>query len=390
MKDRRPPYPPNMTPAPSGGMDPSEALAQRVALMRTQMAQSNQSPSSVQVAQAQAAGQGPSAQSRQPQRALPMPPSNANAELAIASRNLQQPQNRYIPGIQQKLREREFIAASQQAQEERAAMEMQERDARYKNAWAVLSQRDDISSEEKDGIARLFAAGDIESNALFKKELDLNDVLNQRNKFYDDAKQDIDFYKKSGAEVRKFNNLAKGIDLNKNNAAAQVGMLYSFIRGLDPESVVRTGEVELTEAAQSFWTRIKNMSGKLSNDQIYDADFVSQLVNLTGQLAEINRLESTKALQYHISRIESNGFRPEKVFGPMLSDEINEILSDGAGVYLANNPDAISVEALEQAGNRSPKQEDPTPDQPQSTGISDEDNSAIQEIFRKYPELNGG
>jgi len=356
MKDRRPPYPPNMTPTPSGGMDPSEALAQRVALMRTQMAQSNQSPSSVQVAQAQAAGQGPSAQSRQPQRALPMPPSSANASLEIARRNLQQPQNRYIPGIQQKLREREFIAASQKAQEERAAMEMQERDARYKNAWAVLSQRDDISSEEKDGIARLFAAGDIESNALFKKELDLNDVLNQRNKFYDDAKQDIDFYKKSGAEVRRFNNLAMGIDLNDNQAANQVGMLYTFIRGLDPESVVRTGEIDLTETAQSFWTRIKNMSGKLSNDQIYDASFVNQLVNLTGQLAEINRLESTKALQYHISRIESNGFSPEKVFGPMLSDEINEILSDGAGVYLANNPDAISVLDLEQAGNRSPNQ----------------------------------
>ena len=160
MKDRRPPYPPNMTPAPSGGMDPSEALAQRVALMRTQMAQSNQSPSSVQVAQAQAAGQGPSAQSRQPQRALPMPPSSANAELAIASRNLQQPQNRYIPGIQQKLREREFIAASQQAQEERAAMEMQERDEKYFNALTLLEKtRPNLPSDQRDALAREYAAG---------------------------------------------------------------------------------------------------------------------------------------------------------------------------------------------------------------------------------------
>ena len=341
MKDRRPPYPPNMTPAPSGGMDPSEALAQRVALMRTQMAQSNQSPSSVQVAQAQAAGQGPSAQSRQPQRALPMPPSSANAELAIASRNLQQPQNRYIPGIQQKLREREFIAASQKAQEETAAMEMQERDEKYFNALTLLEKtRPNLPSDQRDALAREYAAGrsdlsyiipeiktDEELRELDQKhrkgQMEMDEMLKkQGDVIYDSVKENMRFISLLDRNKTQLEDIK---NIGYNSGATQIAVLYSFIKGLDPDSVVREGEVDLARLGLSNMEDFDRAVQNITEVGVISENMFNALVDLTDKFIVSGEITNMRAIKRAQQRADQRNIPKEYVFSQDVQDMLGAL-----------------------------------------------------------------
>lgn len=67
----------------------------------------------------------------------------------------------------------------------------------------------------------------------------------------------------------------------RGEGLAQVALLYAFIDALDPESVVREGEVALARAATPLWTRAKAWVSQVENkSMILPPETVQQLAEL--------------------------------------------------------------------------------------------------------------
>lgn len=95
----------------------------------------------------------------------------------------------------------------------------------------------------------------IHEERIFRRMATLADDYYQRTKVYRDAHRSL-----SGG-VSKAEQAAKG------NGAAQVQMLYAFIKAFDPTSVVREGEIALAQRAAPIWTRAKAYADQIAQNK---------------------------------------------------------------------------------------------------------------------------
>lgn len=123
-------------------------------------------------------------------------------------------------------------------------------------------------------------------------------------------------------------NVIDGSYDSRGNGAAQIGMLYSFIKGLDPESVVREGETALAQSALSRWQQLDAEVTKFGSPQVLTEEQLSEMYQLAKDLNAISIKQSKKRMMWHYDKAKSNDVDQVKLFGQMLWDEVNSVDSD--------------------------------------------------------------
>jgi hypothetical protein len=81
----------------------------------------------------------------------------------------------------------------------------------------------------------------------------------------DDFNKDTTPYRQSAKKISEA--LAGADRAAAGDPASQIDMLYAFVNTMDPQSVVREGEIALAQAATPFWSKARAMLDKYSTDR---------------------------------------------------------------------------------------------------------------------------
>lgn len=115
--------------------------------------------------------------------------------------------------------------------------------------WAVDPEGRPIRPTERTGQEQ------VETQRQFMREQQLDDDYYRRTKDIQEAYQFVD---------QTMNNIPLA---KSGNGAAQVELLYAFVKALDPASVVREGEVSLARQATPFWSQARALINKYEQNQ---------------------------------------------------------------------------------------------------------------------------
>lgn len=101
---------------------------------------------------------------------------------------------------------------------------------------------------------------------------------------------------------------ARSIDPNSANLAEQVTMLYDTIRGLDPDSVVREGEIALLTKGGTLQGKARVLLEKLKdNPRLLDAEVMKQLKNQIEVLYDKQKNAYVKKTESLLKQAERRG-----------------------------------------------------------------------------------
>ena len=109
------------------------------------------------------------------------------------------------------------------------------------------------------------------------QEQRLNGVINNYTK---------DTIIQNGQNVVQLRNIAEMIKKDPNNASNQLISLYTLIKSLDPESVVREGEVALASQANSYLGRFGDSFARISEGRVINPKVTTDLADATIRLTD--------------------------------------------------------------------------------------------------------
>lgn len=89
-----------------------------------------------------------------------------------------------------------------------------------------------------------------------------------------------------GQNVTQLRNIAQMIKSNPDNAGNQLIALYTIVKSLDPESVVREGEIALAQKANSYLGQYGDTLSRISQGRVINPKVASDLADATGRLAD--------------------------------------------------------------------------------------------------------
>jgi hypothetical protein len=127
-------------------------------------------------------------------------------------------------------------------------------------------------------------------------------------------------YAKASEDMNKVIRGADAIKANlpealAGNAQAQMGMVYQFMRGLDPGSVVRESEYAMAANARPLIGIVEAFQNQLMNGGRLTRQQVKQMVEVSEKLAEVARSGRAEVEQQIAERARGYGARPEFIFG---------------------------------------------------------------------------
>jgi len=222
------------------------------------------------------------------------------------------------PGLwrmtERKMRDEGFDLAQQGLDENRAQAEALEM-RKYRDAFNYYKTM--MPPEQADAQARLVMQGlsPEEFGGLTEKQ-----IFDMSNTIRDDAKPMIDNWNTTNGNINMVNYLIQSAP----TGAAQVATLYAFVKGLDPTSVVREGEVALAQQAQSILDQIKTKMENVTEGTIMSPTMQRDILNLTQQLNEIQAESFRKVFVQHAERADQNRIPREYVFGPTMVAAMGE------------------------------------------------------------------
>lgn len=149
--------------------------------------------------------------------------------------------------------------------------------------------------------------------------------------------------------------------LAKPSAVKDIGALYSMVKGFDPESAVREGELVLAAKGQSYADNIKNLFSRLkANDtRVLQPGFLKQIADYTREVQKVREDQYhqivDKRLQYASDRL---GMQPEEreFIDPLLNEQpVSRIAPSGytpeqemgIDAVLAKNPGATRQQVID-------------------------------------------
>lgn len=213
-------------------------------------------------------------------------------------------------------------------------------DLKYRDAKTLLSEKyPNASKDEIDALSRRYAQGEdinIEPDVieepsiheLQKYKLDEKaammglhkDQVAMAETIYDNAKNDITSFNKAEMNMKQINEMAaKGWE---GMGAVQVGALYSMIKALDPDSVVREGEVRLAQMGESMINRMLATLKGIPENTIMSEEMFNDVVEFTQGINSLTRESFGTQFQDYVSQAESRGIKPELVFGTNLLERV--------------------------------------------------------------------
>ena len=230
-------------------------------------------------------------------------------------------------------------------------------DQKYKDAKTLLSEKyPNASKDEIDALSRRYAQGeDIDIEPEVMKQLTAaemaeiqrqeeahrlgmtKDQLALADTIYDDAKADIGSFNKSQRTIQNINLTAeKGW---KGQGAGQVLALYNMIKILDPDSVVREGEVRLAQMGESLMNRFLAKYEGVSENTVMSEEMFNDVVTLSQELAALAQESYQTVFQDHVSRASEYGMTGEQVFGGNLMNRITTGAIDPAPIEKSSKED---------------------------------------------------
>lgn len=104
--------------------------------------------------------------------------------------------------------------------------------------------------------------------------------------------------------------------LQAPSGVSDLTTIYSYIKTLDPDSVVKEGEIRLAQEAIPLWDRMQTrVSGIVTGRKIPD-DVAQDILASAKRLRDIKAEVATKSLQPILEQINQQGLDPKQVFGP--------------------------------------------------------------------------
>ena len=95
--------------------------------------------------------------------------------------------------------------------------------------------------------------------------------------------------------------------------AGQLNIIYSMIKVLDPESVVREGEVRLSREASPILRQIMNYPAKVSEGQLLDPTTIQQMIAEADKIVAQKQVGFAQLFDRYKSMSVRNGINPEDV-----------------------------------------------------------------------------
>ena len=257
---------------------------------------------------------------------------------------------------EKKLRgQRQDVDAQRAQLKEDAAI--QQADQKYKDAKEIMSKKgENMDPDMIDAAARLYAQGEDlnkvmpdhltlwQKEQLAQKEEDMaaqdrraaveqmmdmqqlgEDQKQSALKMHDRVAPTIKSYNKTQNTMQRLLNLEELY--GENPAPAQINAMYDFIKSIDPDSVVREGEVRLTQEGQGYVTMLQNVIGKAKDDQVLPREFYDQIVNVAQSINYELQRGYAKELGNYYNLNEKHGMDQGLVFG---GDSIIELARRGA------------------------------------------------------------
>ena len=230
-------------------------------------------------------------------------------------------------------------------------------DQKYKDAKKILMSKDSkITADQADAAARLYAQGeDLEKVmpdhmteyqkqrlALDRENMEAQarrhqatalaeaagldqDIKDNALKMHDRVAPTLKSYNKTQMTMQRLLNLEELY--GDNPGPAQINAMYDFIKSIDPDSVVREGEVRLTQEGQGYVTMLQNVIGKARDDQVLPVEFYTQIVNVAQSINEELQKGYAKELGNYYNLNEKHGLPQDLVFG---GDEVIDMARMGA------------------------------------------------------------
>lgn len=238
------------------------------------------------------------------------------------------------PMAEDALRER-ALGVEQEAQAQAEKRALQAADQRYQDTRTIYGQRyPNMDPAVLDALSRRAAAGEDVKN-LLPMAFNQKERFEIADKIRDDAKPTIEGWNKTRTQFNQLESLAKrGWS---DQGAGQVASLYSFIKALDPESVVREGEVALARSAESLINQFLAKYEGVTNNTLMSESMYNDILSFTQELNQINRSSFQQNFQQHAERADEVGIPRQYVFGESLVGEINQTLPPSTPIAKAVN-----------------------------------------------------
>jgi hypothetical protein len=134
------------------------------------------------------------------------------------------------------------------------------------------------------------------------------------------------------------------LDKKQFSGIDDIKTLYSMIKALDPESVVRESEVELMKMGESGFARIRNMPRRFFKGDIFSDDYRKKLISRMGKMVNDNVSKFRIRSKGLFDEMRREGYEPED----FLSEELplSDITGKPADKQLAFDPKAVDQDAL--------------------------------------------
>jgi len=113
-----------------------------------------------------------------------------------------------------------------------------------------------------------------------------------------------DAYKKISTAEEQYTSAMSA--LKDPSGVKDIDVLYRTVRGFDPNSAVREGEISLAQQGVSLKAQLENQMSKLGNNpRVIPKEFIQQVL----KLAEMNRTIAQKQYNRHLSGIKKNALQ---------------------------------------------------------------------------------
>lgn len=223
--------------------------------------------------------------------------------------------DRALQGLYSNKAEKEGLAAEASEQ----AAEQAKQDKIYQATRdAIVAMGGD--PDTADAMGRMAAMGQQVDMGMFGEEgQNLKEKFEMGDKIYDDAKKTLTLWDESQVlrgQIEKMTSEAR-------SGARDVMSLYSFVKALDPESVVREGEVALVRMVESMLNQFKAKYAGVTENTAMSDEMYQDLVSLTADIADIQRQNAQTQMSRHFERADSAELPREFVFGPSLVEEFS-------------------------------------------------------------------
>jgi hypothetical protein len=200
------------------------------------------------------------------------------------------------------------------------------------------AQTNKVIAETKNlGLAEKKIALELESMKT-GKTLDINKKFDQEDKLRDEYAAKTKNYSEARTTFENIKSSAAD-----NSGAGDLALVFSFMKMLDPGSVVRESEFALAQDTAGMYERLQNQAQKIQDGQFLTPPQRQSFARLAEKYMGSTSSHEKRVKESYGAIIENYGLNPEHVFGGKKKEETTEAATVAP---TKTTPTAIKVEPV--------------------------------------------